>query len=117
MIIVAGTIRIPADKIEALRPTAEATLLATRKEKGCIVYSYAFDVLDKGLLRIYEEWEGLAHLRGSPEAAAHGSLARQARRDRRERPQHQAFRGGRGHAALIHNPCRHCRARPRNPIS
>ena len=62
MIIVAGTIRIPADKIEALKPTAEATLLATRKEKGCIVYSYAFDVLDKGLLRIYEEWENLANL-------------------------------------------------------
>ena len=62
MIIVAGTVRIPADKIEALKPTAEATLLATRKEKGCIVYSYAFDVLDKGLLRIYEEWESLANL-------------------------------------------------------
>jgi len=62
MIIVAGTIRIPLDKIEALRPTAEATLLATRKEKGCIVYSYAYDVLDKGLLRIYEEWESLADL-------------------------------------------------------
>lgn len=62
MIIVAGTVRIPADKIEALRPTAEATLLATRKEKGCIVYSYAFDLLDKGLIRIYEEWESLANL-------------------------------------------------------
>ena len=62
MIIVAGTIRIPADKIEALRPTAEATLLATRKEKGCIVYSYAFDLLERGLIRIYEEWESLANL-------------------------------------------------------
>jgi quinol monooxygenase YgiN len=62
MIIVAGTVRIPEDKIEALRPTAEATLLATRKESGCIVYSYAFDLLDKGLLRIYEEWESLANL-------------------------------------------------------
>ena len=62
MIIVAGTIRIPENKIEALRPTAEATLLATRQEKGCVVYSYAFDVLDKGLMRIYEEWESLANL-------------------------------------------------------
>jgi quinol monooxygenase YgiN len=62
MIIVAGTIRIPEDKIDALLPTAEATLLATRKEKGCIVYSYAFDLLDKGLVRIYEEWESLANL-------------------------------------------------------
>jgi quinol monooxygenase YgiN len=62
MIVVAGTIRVPEDKIEALRPTAEATLLATRKEKGCIVYSFAYDLIDKGLLRIYEEWESLAHL-------------------------------------------------------
>ena len=62
MIIVAGTIRVPENKIEALLPTAEATLLATRKEKGCIVYSYAFDVLDRGLIRIYEEWESLANL-------------------------------------------------------
>jgi quinol monooxygenase YgiN len=62
MIIVAGTLRIPVDKIEALRPTAEATLNAIRKEKGCLVYSYAFDLLDKGLLRIYEEWESLPHL-------------------------------------------------------
>ena len=62
MIIVAGTIRIPEDKIEALLPTAEATLLATRQERGCIVYSYAFDVLDRGLVRIYEEWESLANL-------------------------------------------------------
>ena len=64
MIIVAGTIRIPEDKIEALRPTAEATVLATRKEKGCLVYSYAFDLLDRGLMRIFEQWESRAHLEG-----------------------------------------------------
>ncbi len=62
MIIVAGTIRIPEDKIEALLPTARTTLAATRKEAGCIVYSYAFDVEDRGLVRIYEEWESRAHL-------------------------------------------------------
>ena len=62
MIIVAGTIRIPADKIDAFLPTARATLAATRKETGCILYSYAFDVEDRGLVRIYEEWESLPHL-------------------------------------------------------
>lgn len=62
MIIVAGTIRIPEDKIEALRPTAVATVAATRKEAGCILYSYAFDIEDKGLLRIFEQWESRAHL-------------------------------------------------------
>jgi len=62
MIVVAGTVRIPEDKIEALLPTARATLEATRKEQGCIVYSYAFDVLDRGLMRIFERWESRAHL-------------------------------------------------------
>lgn len=62
MIIVAGTLRVPEDKIDALRPTAEATLAATRKEAGCIVYSYAFDMEDRGLIRIYEEWQSLDHL-------------------------------------------------------
>src|SRR5262245_36911637 len=57
MIIVAGTIRVPEEKIDALLPVARATLAATRKEKGCRLYSYAFDVEDRGLLRIYEEWD------------------------------------------------------------
>lgn len=62
MIIVAGTIRVPEDKIEVLLPTARATIAATRKEKGCLVYSYAFDVEDRGLVRIYEEWESRVDL-------------------------------------------------------
>jgi len=62
MIIVAGTVRIPEHKIEALLPAARATLAATRKEAGCIVYSYAFDVEDRGLLRIFERWESREHL-------------------------------------------------------
>lgn len=62
MIIVAGTIRIPEDKIEALLPTATATVGATRKEAGCLLYSFAFDIEDRGLMRIFERWESRAHL-------------------------------------------------------
>ena len=62
MIIVAGTIRVPVDKIEVLKPTALATMASTRKEEGCLLYSYAFDVEDPGLLRIFEQWESRAHL-------------------------------------------------------
>jgi quinol monooxygenase YgiN len=62
MIIVAGTFRVPENKIDALLPVARATLAATRKEKGCLVYSYSFDVEDRGLIRIYEEWESRADL-------------------------------------------------------
>jgi quinol monooxygenase YgiN len=62
MIIVAGTVRIPAERMDEIREVARATLETTRKEDGCIVYSYAFDVIDPGLLRIYEQWESRAHL-------------------------------------------------------
>jgi quinol monooxygenase YgiN len=62
MIIVAGTFRVPEDKIEELLPVARETIAATRKEVGCIVYSYAFDVEVRGLVRIYEEWESLPNL-------------------------------------------------------
>ena len=62
MIIVAGTIRIPEDKFDSMLDVAQATVSATRKEAGCIVYSFAFDVEDRGLVRVYEEWESRAHL-------------------------------------------------------
>jgi quinol monooxygenase YgiN len=57
MIIVAGTLRVPEDQIESFMPTARQTLAASRAETGCIVYSYAFDVEDKGLIRIFECWD------------------------------------------------------------
>jgi quinol monooxygenase YgiN len=62
MIIVAGTIRIPEDRLEELLPVARSTLEATRREAGCNVYSFAVDLADTGLIRIYEEWETREHL-------------------------------------------------------
>ena len=62
MIIVAGTIRIDPDKSETFLPHAQKMMAATRQEAGCRVYSYAFDVEDAGLVRIYEEWVSRGHL-------------------------------------------------------
>lgn len=62
MIIVAGTFRLQEERIDAFLPVARATLAATRREAGCTVYSYAFDVEDRALVRVYEEWESPAHL-------------------------------------------------------
>ena len=62
MIIVSGHITVPANRMAELLPVAKATLEATRKEAGCIVYSYAVDVLDPTLIRIYEEWDNRAAL-------------------------------------------------------
>jgi quinol monooxygenase YgiN len=62
MIIVAGTFRVPEDRLAELLPVASATLAATRQEEGCITYSYAFDMEDRGLIRVYEEWQNRTHL-------------------------------------------------------
>ena len=69
MIIVAGTLRFPADKMEALLPHARAVIAATRKENGCLVYSFAEDMVEPGLVRIFEIWESRALL------DAHGKQA------------------------------------------
>lgn len=37
---------------------------ATRKEDGCVLYSFAEDVLEPGLIRVAERWESRDHLRG-----------------------------------------------------
>ena len=56
MIIVTGHLRVAPEHIDALRDTMRATLEATRKEDGCILYAYGEDVLDPGLIRIVERW-------------------------------------------------------------
>jgi quinol monooxygenase YgiN len=62
MIIVAGHMTIPGGRMADLLPVALATVMATRKEPGCILYSFATDIADPTLLRIYEEWESRAAL-------------------------------------------------------
>jgi quinol monooxygenase YgiN len=54
MVILAGTMRVGAGKREvALAPIIDM-VSATRAEPGCVQYSFAFDVQDEHLLRIFE---------------------------------------------------------------
>lgn len=69
MIIVSGILRLSAADLASVRTAAAAVLTATRAEDGCIVYSFAEDLLEPGLVRIYEEWESREAL------AAHGKSA------------------------------------------
>jgi quinol monooxygenase YgiN len=59
-VIIAGTVRVPPENLAALRPHQDAMLAASRAEDGCIVYSYAVDVQDPGLIRIFEVWRDQA---------------------------------------------------------
>ncbi len=62
MILVTGTIRLPADRLDDARPVMAWMIEASRAEDGCLAYSYAQDVLDPGLIRVNEAWRDLAAL-------------------------------------------------------
>ena len=56
MIVVSGSFRLPADKLESARGAMTEVIRASREEPGCLAYSYAEDVLDPGLIRVSEAW-------------------------------------------------------------
>lgn len=62
MLLIAGTIRFPAENVVAARGAIEALVTATRAEDGCFEYRFAEDVLDPGLIHITERWRDRAAL-------------------------------------------------------
>ncbi len=61
-VIVAGTVRVPPENVARFRPHMDAMLEASRAEDGCETYSYALDVQDPGLIRVFEAWRDQAAL-------------------------------------------------------
>ncbi len=57
MLIVAGTVRLKPGTAERVRPHMDKMLAGSRAEPGCITYSYAYDVQDPELIRVFEEWQ------------------------------------------------------------
>ena len=62
MIVITGSIRIPADKLVEARAPLRALIEATRAEDGCLAYSFGEDVLDPGLMVAAEAWRDGAAL-------------------------------------------------------
>lgn len=62
MLLIVGTIRLPAGLMDAARPMMAAMVEASRAETGCVDYSYAEDVLDAGLIHVKERWVDRAAL-------------------------------------------------------
>jgi quinol monooxygenase YgiN len=60
MLVIAGTVRVPPDNLERFLPHMLAMLSASRAEDGCIEYSYAQDVAEPGLIRVFEAWRDQA---------------------------------------------------------
>ena len=66
LILVTGHIRVSPERVEQLRPHIQALVTATRKEDGCILYAFAEDMNEPGVIRIVERW------RDWPSLDAHG---------------------------------------------
>ena len=62
MLVIAGTVRVPPENLERFRPHMLAMLTASRAEDGCLEYSYAEDVAEPGLIRVFEAWRDQAAL-------------------------------------------------------
>lgn len=62
MLVIIGTIRLPAEQLDEARPAMQRMILGSRAEPGCIDYSYAQDVLDAGLIHVTEVWSDRAAL-------------------------------------------------------
>jgi quinol monooxygenase YgiN len=56
MIAVIGTFRIPPDRHAEAMPLMQAVIAATLAEDGCMAYSYARDVTEPDLFRVFETW-------------------------------------------------------------
>jgi quinol monooxygenase YgiN len=68
-VIVAGTFRVPPERFDDLWPHLQAVIAATRQEDGCLIYSYARDVGDPELIRLFEHWRDQASLHAHFKAA------------------------------------------------
>jgi len=56
MLLIIGTVRLPEEKLEAARPAMAAIIAASSEEPGCLEYTYAVDVIDRGLIHVKERW-------------------------------------------------------------
>jgi quinol monooxygenase YgiN len=60
MIIVMGTVRIAPEHIANALPAVRKMVAASNAEDGCLLYAYATDLFDPGLIRVSERWRDRA---------------------------------------------------------
>ena len=63
MIVIAGQVALDPAKREEAEAAAREMMSETRKEQGCISYTFSADLETPGRYRIFEEWEDDAALR------------------------------------------------------
>jgi quinol monooxygenase YgiN len=63
MIIVAGTARVSPGALERAQGAMQRVIAATRRESGCLFYSYGVDVTAPDTILILEYWKDTAALK------------------------------------------------------
>jgi quinol monooxygenase YgiN len=54
VIVLAGSIRLPPENLAAARPIMQKMIEASRAEEGCAAYGFSEDILEPGLIRVFE---------------------------------------------------------------
>ena len=79
MLVIGGRIQIDAASRDAAIAAATEVMRETRKEKGCISYTYSTDLEDDSVFHIFEEWESQdaldAHFKAPHMATFQGAIA------------------------------------------
>jgi quinol monooxygenase YgiN len=63
MIVIAGHVAIDPARREPAVAAAREMMAETRKEQGCLSYTFSADLEEPGRFRIFEEWESDEALR------------------------------------------------------
>jgi len=56
MLLILGTVRLPPENLAAARPAMLRMVEGSRAEQGCLLYVYAEDLFDPGLIHVKEMW-------------------------------------------------------------
>ncbi len=57
MLVIAGTFNVEPSDRDAFLEAAKAVMAETHKEAGCHAYCFTPDILDPGVVRLFEKWE------------------------------------------------------------
>ncbi len=76
MLIVAGEVRIDEGVLEQARGALVEIQRQTRKESGCITYTFSTDIADPTVIRIFEQWDSMDALRAHFETAHMAEFSR-----------------------------------------
>ena len=61
-VLVAGSFRLPPERVAEARAEMVRVIDASLAEPGCCIYTYAEDVAEPGLFQVHEEWDSRAAL-------------------------------------------------------